>query len=58
MALAMDGNRMVVGSRAENGVGAAGAVHYFEYNSMLDMWLESGFIASDAHVGQLHQQIR
>ena len=46
MALAMDGNRMVVGSRAENGVGAAGAVHYFEYNSMLDMWLESGFIAS------------
>jgi hypothetical protein len=46
MALAMDGNRMVVGSRAENGVGAAGAVHYFEYNSMLGMWLESGFIAS------------
>ena len=29
MALAMDGDRMVVGSRAENGVGAAGAVHYF-----------------------------
>ena len=26
MALAMDGDRMVVGSRAENGVGAAGAV--------------------------------
>ncbi|MBL6645177.1 MAG: HYR domain-containing protein [Flavobacteriales bacterium] len=46
MAVAMDGNRMVVGSRAENGVGAAGAVHYFEYNAMLDMWLESGFIAS------------
>ncbi len=46
MAVAMDGDRMVVGSRAENGVGAAGAVHYFEYNSMLDMWLESGFIAS------------
>ena len=46
MAVAMDGNRMVVGSRAENGVGAAGAVHYFEYNSWLDMWLESGFVAS------------
>ena len=47
MALAMDGDRMVVGSRAENGVGAAGAVHYFTYNSMLDMWIESGFIASE-----------
>ena len=47
MALAMDGERMVVGSRAENGAGAAGAVHYFQYNGMLDMWIESGFIASE-----------
>ena len=47
MALAMDGDRMVVGSRAENGVGAAGAVHYFTYNTWLDMWLETGFIASE-----------
>ena len=47
MALAMDGDRMVVGSRAENGAGAAGAVHYFQYNGMLDMWIESGFIASE-----------
>ncbi|MDC0600227.1 HYR domain-containing protein, partial [Flavobacteriales bacterium] len=47
MAVAMDGDRMVVGSRAENGVGAAGAVHYFQYNTMLDMWVESGFIASE-----------
>ena len=32
---------------AENGAGAAGAVHYFQYNGMLDMWIEIGFIASE-----------
>ena len=47
MAVAMDGDRMVVGSRAENGVGAAGAAHYFTYNAMLDLWMEAGFIASE-----------
>ena len=51
MSVAMDGDRMVMGSKAENGAGAKGAIHYFQYNAMLDMWLETGFIASTHTTG-------
>ena len=48
--LAMDGDRMVVGSSAQNSDGGTGAIHYFQYHPLLDMWLESGFIASEGAI--------
>ena len=46
-AVSMEGDRMVVGSSAENGEGGKGAIHYFEYSVFLDMWLETGYIPSE-----------
>ena len=51
MSVAMDGERMVMGSKAENPMGGKGAIHYFEYNAWLDMWLETGFVASTHSTG-------
>ena len=45
--LAMDGDRMVVGSSAQNSDGGTGAIHYFQYHPLLDMWLEGERIVAE-----------
>jgi hypothetical protein len=51
ISVAMDGDHLVVGSKMENGHGAQGCVTYFEYNTLLDMWLEAGVVQSTHTTG-------